>query len=126
MPEWTSRRPGPHVEAPGHHAPDRGGQRRPPARHHAGVEDERRVVALVDALEPAHDGLAADLLLAVGDDRHVAAQVARRRQVEQRPEQAVEVALVVRGAARVDPAVPHLGSNGGDVQASSGATVCTS
>ena len=41
--------------------------------------------------------------------RHVARQLARAREVDQRREQAVEVALVVRRAARVDVAVAHLG-----------------
>ena len=79
-----------------------------PSATSAAVEHQRRVVAAAARVEPAHDRVAADLLLAVRHDRHVALQLALAREVDERREQAVEVALVVRRAAGVDVAVAHL------------------
>ena len=87
-----------------------GRDRRQVGVDHAAVEDDRgREVALHVSGEVVHDRVAADLLLAVGEHAHVHPEVAGRREVERRPEERVEVALVVACPAGVEMAVAHLG-----------------
>ena len=75
---------------------------------HPAVEDDGRVESLLDRLQVVEHRVAADLLLTVGQDAHVDGQVPLGGEVEGASHQRVEVALVVRGAARVEPPVAHL------------------
>ena len=101
-------RPQPHLRPC--EAAQAGRDRRQVGVDHAAVEDDGGgEVALHVGGEVVQDRVAADLLLAVGEHPHVHPELARRREVERRAEERVEVPLVVACPAGVDMAVTHLG-----------------
>ena len=72
---------------------------------HAAVEDDADVCTALVRFEKVHDGVAADLLLTVGDDPDVDGKRVLLSKQLGRLEKREELALVVRDAARVVPAV---------------------
>ena len=72
---------------------------------HAAVEDDAGVGAALVRFEEVDDGVAADLLLAVGDDSDVHGQRVLLAKQLGRLEEREELSLVVGDAARVVPAV---------------------
>jgi hypothetical protein len=75
---------------------------------HARVEDDRAVRAALVGLEPVERVVPADLLLALDEHAHVDRELAGQGEAAGDVQQRQEVALVVRGAARVQAAVAHL------------------
>ena len=87
------------------HPANRDRERRQPSTNHRAVEDESRVGRAVVLLDPLHDRVAADLLLAVERETHVHRELAGCGELRGRLDEDQEVDLVVGDAARVQTSV---------------------
>ena len=97
-------RPGADLDRCLHEAARADGDRRCALVRHQRVEDDRAVDAEVRVAQPAQHRAAADLLLSLDQEAHVHGQLARARELAGHMQKRQEVALVVRRAARVEPA----------------------
>ena len=75
---------------------------------HRTVENDRAVGAALVGLDPGRDRFPACLLLAFDNDAHVDRQIAALEELAGRQQQRVEVAFVIGGSARVEPAAAKL------------------
>ena len=75
---------------------------------HRAVENDRAVGAALVGFDPGRDRFPACLLLAFDNDAHVDRQLAALEKPAGRNQQRVEVAFVIGGAARVEPAAAKL------------------
>ena len=104
-PECTSRAPVRTVDRDAHQAARRDGDHGRALVDHAGVEHQRAVGSALVLADPPQRRRGPDLLLALDPEAHVHRQLAGARELAPHVEQRQEVALVVRGAARVEAAV---------------------
>ncbi len=99
------RRPRPHTEMEIQHPANGDRERRQPSPNHRAVEDESRIRRAVVLLDPLHDRVAADLLLAVERETHVHRELAGCGELRGRLDEDQQVDLVVGDAARVKTSV---------------------
>ena len=95
-----------HAEVQVDHAADADHEGRLAAADHPAVEDERGVGGTVVRIDPVHDRVPADLLLAVEGEADVHGQRAFLGQLPHGLDEDEHVPLVVGDPTRVEPAVP--------------------